>query len=73
MSIKIKLFAAIKAAAEVLVGVSAGAAASAGVFALITVIGILPRWAGHTRTARHVSLYESYFFTAAIIAWKRNS
>lgn len=38
MSIKIKLFAAIKAAAEVLVGVSAGAAASAGVFALITVI-----------------------------------
>ena len=27
-----------------------GAAASAGVFALITVIGILPRWAGHTRT-----------------------
>jgi len=58
MSIKIKLFAAIKAAAEGLVGVSAGAAASAGVFALITVIGILPRWAGHTRTARHVSLYE---------------
>ena len=58
MSIKIKLFAAIKAAAEVLVGVSAGTAASAGVFALITVIGILPRWAGHTRTARHVSLHE---------------
>ena len=58
MSIKIKLFAAIKAAAEVSVGLSAGAAASAGVFALITVIGILPRWAGHTRTARHVSLYE---------------
>lgn len=58
MSIKIKLFAAIKAAAEVLVGLSAGAAASAGVFALITVIGILPRWAGHTRTARHVSFYE---------------
>ena len=58
MSIKIKLFAAIKVAAEVLIGLSAGAAASAGVFALITVIGILPRWAGHTRTARHVSLYE---------------
>lgn len=36
----IKMFAAIKTAAEVLVGVSAGAAASAGVFALITVIGI---------------------------------
>ena len=52
------MFAAIKTAAEVLVGVSAGAAASAGVFALITVIGILTRWAGYTRTARHVSLYE---------------
>lgn len=47
-----------KAAAEVFVGISAGGAASAGVFALITVIGILPRWAGRTRTARHVRLYE---------------
>ena len=49
---------AAKAAAEVFVGISAGGAASAGVFALITVIGILPRWAGRTRTARHVRLYE---------------
>lgn len=47
-----------KAAAEAVVGISAGGAASAGVFALITVIGILPRWAGRTRTASHVRLYE---------------
>ncbi len=47
-----------KDVAEVFVGISAGGAASAGVFALITVIGILPRWAARTRTARHVRLYE---------------
>ncbi len=47
-----------KAVAECFVGISAGAAASAGVFALITVIGILPRWTARTRTARHVRLYE---------------
>ena len=44
--------------AEAFVGISAGGAASAGVFALITVIGILPRWAARTRTARHVRWYE---------------
>ncbi len=48
----------VKAAAEVFVGISAGSAASAGVFALITVIGILPRWTVRTRTARHLRLYE---------------
>ncbi len=48
----------IKAAKEFFIGISAGGAASSGVFALITVIGILPRWAGRTRTARHVRLYE---------------
>ena len=47
-----------KDVAEAFVGISAGGAASAGVFALITVIGILPRWAARTRTARHVRLYE---------------
>ncbi len=49
---------ATKAATEFFIGISAGGAASSGVFALITVIGILPRWAGRTRTARHVRLYE---------------
>ena len=44
--------------AELLIGISSGAAASAGVFSLITVIGILPRWAGKTRTAAYVSWYE---------------
>lgn len=47
-----------RTAAELLIGLSSGTAASAGVFALITVIGILPRWAGHTRTASYVHWYE---------------
>lgn len=47
-----------KNAGELFAGISAGAAASAGVFALITVIGILPRWAGRTRTAFFVRGYE---------------
>ena len=77
MSIKIKLFAAIKAAAEVLVGLSAGAAASAGVFASITVIEFWLR-AGHIegQPAMCFRRMECYFrrnggepyFTAAIIA-----
>lgn len=44
--------------AELFLGMCAGSAAAAGVFALITVIGILPRWAGKTRTAGYVHLYE---------------
>ena len=54
----VKGIAIAKDVAEAFVGISAGGAASAGVFALITVIGILPRWAARTRTARHVRLYE---------------
>ena len=41
-----------------LMGVSFGLVTSAGVFALITVIGIIPRLAGKSRTASHVRLYE---------------
>ncbi len=39
-------------------GISFGLVTSAGVFALITVIGIIPRLAGKSRTASHVRLYE---------------
>ncbi len=41
-----------------IVGVSAGLVTSAGVFALITVIGIIPRLAGRSRTASYIRLYE---------------
>lgn len=53
-----KFGSAVQAVLECIVGISSGVAASAGVFALITVIGILPRWAARTRTANHLWLYE---------------
>lgn len=40
------------------VGVSAGVVTAAGVFTLITVIGIIPRMAGRTNTARWIHAYE---------------
>ncbi len=40
------------------VGAAAGAVTAAGVFALITVIGIIPRMAGKTGTAKWISVYE---------------
>ncbi len=42
-----------------LIGLSAGAVTSAGVFALITIVGIVPRLAGRSNTASHVKLYET--------------
>ncbi len=46
------------AAAEFLFGICGGGAAAAGVFALITVIGIIPRMAGFTHSAVHIHKYE---------------
>ena len=41
-----------------LIGFGAGAVIAAGVFAFITVIGLVPRLAGRTRTAHRIHLYE---------------
>lgn len=40
------------------IGLGAGLATAGGVFALITVVGIIPRLAGKTRTAVHIRFYE---------------
>lgn len=48
----------IKAAAELFMGLCSGAAVSAGVFALISVVGIIPRLAGYSHTGRHICKYE---------------
>lgn len=40
------------------IGGAAGLATSAGVFSLITVIGIIPRLAGRSKTAPYIRLYE---------------
>lgn len=50
---------------EVLLGISglgAGALVSAGVFALISVIGLIPRMAGKTHTGSYVTDYETAVF-----------
>ena len=40
------------------IGLAAGGIIAAGVFAFITVIGLMPRLAGRTRTAHRIKLYE---------------
>lgn len=50
----------------VIIGVSAGFAVSCGVFAFISMIGIPPRLAGRTHTAKHISLYENMIILGGI-------
>ena len=42
----------------VLLGGSYGLLAEAGVFTVLVAVGLIPRFAGKTHTARHVVLYE---------------
>ena len=42
-----------------LTGIAGGMTTAAGVFALITVIGMIPRMAGVTRTGHRVRIYET--------------
>ncbi|MBQ8232010.1 MAG: stage V sporulation protein AB [Lachnospiraceae bacterium] len=42
----------------ILMGVSYGALASAGVFTVLIAVGLIPRFAGKTHTNRYVFLYE---------------
>lgn len=41
-----------------LIGLAAGSMVAAGVFAFITLIGVVTRLAARTKTVRHVMLYE---------------
>ncbi len=43
----------------VIIGLSGGMITSAGIVALINVVGIVPRLAAKTRTAKHIHLYET--------------
>lgn len=42
----------------ILIGLSSGFAVAAGVFAFITMLGIVPRMAARTKTQRHIICYE---------------
>lgn len=48
----------IKQAVVFLIGIAGGIVTAAGVFALITVIGMIPRMAGVTRTGHRIHVYE---------------
>ena len=48
----------LKQAFLALIGFAAGGIIAAGVFAFITVIGLIPRLAARTRTAHRIHLYE---------------
>ncbi len=48
----------IKQVTALLVGIAGGVTTAAGVFALITVIGMIPRIAGVTRTGHRICIYE---------------
>lgn len=48
-------------------GILFGASAAAGAFALITGIGVVPRMAGKTATASHISMYETALILGATI------
>lgn len=52
---------------ELVLGISSGGVAAAGVFALITVIGIIPRMAGFSRTADRIHGYEWAVITGGSI------
>lgn len=55
---------------ELIVGICGllfGAAAAAGAFALVTGIGVVPRMAGKTATAAHISLYENMLVAGAVL------
>ena len=42
-----------------ILGLCSGVAVAAGVFAFITMLGIVPRMADRTNTAKHIYLYEN--------------
>lgn len=50
-----------------IIGISGGAAAAAGVFALITTIGVVPRMAGKTHTGNHVRMYETAIVLGGVL------
>lgn len=61
----------------VIIGLTSGVAVAGGVFAFITMIGIIPRMASRTDTAKHMMLYEdavtlggSLANAAFIFQWK---
>ena len=53
---------AIKYVLLVIIGLGCGFAVASGVFAFITMLGIIPRLAARTKTARYIVWYENMIF-----------
>lgn len=51
-----------------LIGLSSGFIVSAGIFAFITMIGIIPRLASRTKTANHIRCYENAILFGTVLA-----
>lgn len=50
----------------ILCGVSFGALAAAGVFTVLVAVGLMPRFAGKTDTAKYIFLYENWVVAGTI-------
>lgn len=51
-----------------IIGISSGFIVAGGIFAFITMIGIIPRLASRTKTATHIKSYENAIFYGAVLA-----
>lgn len=51
-----------------IMGISSGLMVSAGVFTVLFVVGLVPRFAGRTNTAKFEILYEEFLIFGAILA-----
>ena len=56
----------LKIAVAMLIGLGTGLVVSGAVFAFITIIGVVPRFAQKTRTDRYVKIYESAIISGGI-------
>jgi stage V sporulation protein AB len=57
----------IKQAVSILIGFSSGVVISGAVFAFITVLGVVPRFAHKTGTGSYTKLYETALMTGGIL------
>lgn len=51
----------------IFVGISYGLLSSAGVFTVLVAVGLVPRFAGKTHTAKHILLYEEMVIFGTVL------
>ena len=56
----------IKHAASIIIGLGSGMVVAGAVFAFITIVGIVPRFAQKTCTTQHIKIYESAIVAGGI-------